>query len=47
VVSGEATVVDDDELDDLAWVEGGILAKYVPYGFYGPVQEYLDSALRA
>ena len=46
VVSGEATVVDDDELDDLAWAKGDALAKYVPYGFYGPVQEYLDSVLQ-
>jgi 8-oxo-dGTP diphosphatase len=47
VLSGKATVVDDDELDDLAWVEGNSLTKYVPYGFYRPVQEYLDSVLPA
>lgn len=47
VVSGKATVVDDDELDDLAWVDRDSLAEYVPYGFYQPVQEYLDSTLQA
>jgi 8-oxo-dGTP diphosphatase len=46
VVSGEARVVDDDELDNLAWVQRNALAQYVPYGFYAPVQEYLDSVLQ-
>lgn len=45
VVSGEATVIDDDELDDIAWVGPDNLIKYVPNGFYEPVQEYLDSIL--
>lgn len=45
VASGEATVVDDDELDALAWVGAAELREYVPYGFYGPVQEHLDSTL--
>lgn len=47
VVSGEASVVDDEELDELAWLRRGQLAEYVPYGFFGPVQEHLDSALSA
>lgn len=45
VVEGEPTVVDDDELAELAWLERAQLSEYVPYGFYGPVQEYLDAAL--
>jgi 8-oxo-dGTP diphosphatase len=47
VVSGEATVVDDEELVELAWAEYGQLAEYVPYGFFEPVQQYLGSALNA
>lgn len=47
VVSGEATVVDDEELVELAWAEHGQLAEYVPYGFFEPVQKYLDGALTA
>lgn len=46
VVDGTATVVDDDELDSLAWSDHESLATYVPYGFYEPVQEYLDAALK-
>ena len=46
VVSGEAHVADDDELDAIAWVTLGEIPEYVPYGLYGPVQEYLDEALK-
>jgi 8-oxo-dGTP diphosphatase len=42
---GEATVVDDEELDSLAWVNRTELSEYVPYGFFSPVQEHLDNAL--
>lgn len=45
-VEGNATVVDDDELDDLAWSDHENLTKYVPYGFYEPVQNYLDETLK-
>ncbi|MBA0127908.1 NUDIX hydrolase [Haloechinothrix sp. YIM 98757] len=45
VVEGSASVVDDDELADLAWLKHDQLAEYVPHGFYEPVQEYLDAAL--
>lgn len=45
VVSGDASVVDDEELVELAWAERGQLAEYVPYGFFEPVQQYLDGAL--
>lgn len=45
VVDGEARVADDEELDAIAWVAHGELAEYVPYGLFGPVQEYLDEAL--
>lgn len=44
-VSGEAHVADDDELDAVAWVSLGEIPEYVPYGLFGPVQEYLDEVL--
>lgn len=45
VVAGDVRVVDDEELDDFAWVSGDNLKEYVPYSFYGPVQEHLDAML--
>ncbi len=45
VVEGEARVADDDELDAVAWVTLGEIPEYVPYGLFGPVQEYLDETL--
>lgn len=44
-LQGEARVADEDELDAVAWVSHGEIAKYVPYGLFGPVQEYLDDVL--
>ena len=44
-VSGEAHVADDDELDAIAWVALSEIPEYVPYGLFGPVQEYLDEVL--
>lgn len=44
-VQGEARVADEDELDAVAWVAHGEIADYVPYGLFGPVQEYLDAEL--
>jgi 8-oxo-dGTP diphosphatase len=45
VVSGEAHVADTDELDAIAWVALAEIPEYVPYGLFGPVQEYLDEVL--
>lgn len=47
IVSGEAHVADDDELDAIAWVSLDEIPEYVPYGLFEPVQEYLDEALSA
>jgi 8-oxo-dGTP diphosphatase len=44
-LQGEAHVADEDELDAVAWVAHGEIADYVPYGLFGPVQEYLDEVL--
>ncbi|SRR6266568_4695595 len=45
VVEGDARIVDDDELVDFAWAAHDELGKYIPYGFYEPVQEHLDEVL--
>lgn len=45
VLDGEAYVADEEELAEVAWVTAGEIAAYVPYPFYGPVQEYLDEQL--
>ncbi|MFD5221410.1 NUDIX hydrolase [Streptomyces tendae] len=44
-VQGEARVADEDELDAVAWVAHSEIKDYVPYGLFGPVQEYLDDVL--
>jgi 8-oxo-dGTP diphosphatase len=45
VLEGTAHVADDEELDAVAWVAHSEIADYVPYGLFGPVQEYLDGVL--
>lgn len=45
VVDGEAHVADADELDAVAWVTLDQIPELVPYGLYGPVQEYLDNTI--
>ncbi|MFE0887884.1 NUDIX hydrolase [Streptomyces rochei] len=44
-VQGEARVADEEELDAVAWVAHSEIREYVPYGLFGPVQEYLDEVL--
>jgi 8-oxo-dGTP pyrophosphatase MutT (NUDIX family) len=44
-VSGTAAVVDQDELDALAWCTRSELAERVPHPLFPAVQEYLDQAL--
>ncbi|MGW2920377.1 NUDIX hydrolase [Streptomyces angustmyceticus] len=44
-ISGEAHVADEEELAEVAWVAHSEIPKYVPYGLFGPVQEYLDQEL--
>jgi 8-oxo-dGTP diphosphatase len=46
VVEGNASVVDDEELDAVEWLAHEQLTQYVQYGFYEPVQAYLDEALK-
>jgi 8-oxo-dGTP diphosphatase len=44
-VSGTAEVVDQDELDALAWCTRSEVAERVPHPLFPAVQEYLDQAL--
>jgi len=44
-ISGTAVVKDAEEIAEVAWISHGEIADYVPYGLYGPVQEYLNGAL--
>jgi 8-oxo-dGTP diphosphatase len=45
VIAGEGRVVDDDELDAVAWVRLDEIREYVPYPFFGPVEEHLAAVL--
>lgn len=44
-VGGEAGIVSADEVADLVWAAHGDIQRYVPYGLFEPVQDYLDAAL--
>ncbi|WP_433721739.1 NUDIX hydrolase [Actinoplanes sp. CA-051413] len=46
VISGTAYVADAEELAEVAWCDRATLTDYVPYPFFGPVQEHLDANLR-
>jgi 8-oxo-dGTP diphosphatase len=45
VVDGTAHVADPDDIAEVGWCDRATLAEYVPYPFYGPVQDYFDSTL--
>ncbi|MEU8525285.1 NUDIX hydrolase [Streptomyces sp. NPDC048629] len=47
VVGGEARVADEEELAEVAWIRLAEIPDYVPWGLFGPVQEYLDETLGA
>ncbi|KOU30325.1 NUDIX hydrolase [Streptomyces sp. WM6373] len=44
-VAGEARVEDAEELAEVAWITLEEIPTYVPWGLYGPVQDYLDEVL--
>jgi 8-oxo-dGTP diphosphatase len=46
-VAGEARVEDAEELAEVAWIALDEIPTYVPWGLYGPVQDYLDEVLTA
>lgn len=43
--TGDEARVTDDELAEVAWCDLAALPDYVPHGFFGPVQEHLETAL--
>lgn len=45
VISGDAAVMDSDELDAIVWASLADLPMHVPYGLFNLVQEYLDAVL--
>lgn len=47
VVGGEARVADEEELAEVAWIRLEEIPTYVPWGLFGPVQDYLDETLPA
>ncbi|MFC4496717.1 NUDIX hydrolase [Streptomyces ovatisporus] len=44
-VSDEAGAVAPGEVAEVLWAEHGRLVELVPYGLFGPVQDYLDDVL--
>lgn len=47
VVEGEPTVLDAEEIAEVAWVKHDQIPAHVPYGLFEPVQAYLDQTLTA
>lgn len=46
VVSGEASVVDVEEIAEARWCTRGEVAELVPWGLFEPVQDYLDQVVK-
>lgn len=44
-IFGTAHVADPEDLAEVEWCDRAALAEYVPYPFFGPVQDYIDSTL--
>lgn len=47
VVDGEPSVLDAEEIAEVAWVKHDQIPDHVPYGLFEPVQAYLDDVLPA
>ncbi|MEV6490105.1 NUDIX hydrolase [Actinoplanes sp. NPDC051633] len=45
VLAGRPYVADAVELAEVQWCDRATLADYVPYPFFGPVQDYITSRL--
>lgn len=44
-ISGTAHVADLEDIADVEWCDSKTLFGYVPYPFYGPVQDYIISGM--
>lgn len=47
VEGGDLSVLDEDEIAEVAWVKYNDIPAHVPYGLFEPVQAYLDGVLAA
>jgi 8-oxo-dGTP diphosphatase len=45
VEGGDLSVLDEDEIAEVAWVKHDDIPAHVPYGLFEPVQAYLDGVL--
>ncbi|GIE87887.1 NUDIX hydrolase [Actinoplanes regularis] len=45
VVEGTPYVADEDELAEVDWCDRAKLSSYVPYPFFGPVEDYFKERL--
>jgi 8-oxo-dGTP diphosphatase len=45
VVDGTPYVADEEELAEVEWCNRAKLTDYVPFPFYGPVQDYFNATL--
>ena len=45
VLHGTPYLADEEELAEVEWCDRAKLANYVPYPFFGPVEEYFDATL--
>jgi 8-oxo-dGTP diphosphatase len=45
VIDGEAYAADAEEIAAVYWCRLEEIAEYVPYGFFDPVQKYLEQQL--
>jgi 8-oxo-dGTP diphosphatase len=45
VVEGTPYVADEDELAEVDWCDRAKLSSYVPYPFFGPVEDYFKARL--
>jgi 8-oxo-dGTP diphosphatase len=45
VLDGKPYVADEEELAEVEWCDRAKLTQYVPYPFFGPVQDYFDARL--
>ena len=45
VVSGTATVADEDELDAVEWCDRAKLVEHIPYPLFEPVQEHITASV--